>query len=526
VSARPLPSLSAALAALLAATAAAAPPEATRIFPPGVRRGATVTVKVAGSFPVWPVTVWSERPGLQWEPQADPGTFAVTAAADAPLGVHLPRFVSPEGASAPRRFVVGHLPESVESEPNDRVAEAGTVEALPAVVSGVLASSGDADCHRVRLAAGERLVAQADAHRLLRSPADLVLDVVDARGNVLARTLDAAGLDPRVSVVAPADGDYVVRVWGFPETPDSTIGLAGGETFVYRLSIGRGAFLVGTEPSALTAGGEAVVRPLGAGLDGAAAVPLVARGMTAPGTLWVALDGVAGMAEVAVTPLAVVAAGADAVAPPVVFTGVVNASGETRAHRFTTTKEGKLTLLLEGTAIGTLLDPLLAIRDPAGAIVASTDDPAARIAWNPPADGTFVAEVRDRRGQGSPAHGYRLTIRPDQPRVALSAAIDRIAGKTGTALEVPLAVEREHGYGEILDIVLVDPPPGVTAAAIQSPAEGDAAKKVALSITAAAPLSAPVRVAARVAGKPDAPPLPVRFGPEGLDTLWLGVTPP
>jgi len=516
--------------------AAAAPPEATRIFPPGVQRGATATVKVSGAFPVWPVTAWTDRPGTTWEPQAESGTYLVAAAADAPLGLHLVRFTSPEGSSAPRRFVVGHLPQLVETEPNDRPAlpdradRPGAFDGAAVVVDGVLAAAGDADCHRVHLAAGELLVAQADAHRLLRSPADLVLDVVDAAGNLHARNLDAAGLDPRVAFTAPAEGEYAVRVWGFPENPDSTIGLAGGEGFVYRLVLGRGRFLAGTLPLATSVGADAALEPLGFGLEGAAPIALAgaatASAGDAGGTVAVAIDGVAGMAEVAVVPRPVVAGGDAAVAAPVTFSGVLRAPGAVARHRVSAAAGAKLSFVVEGVAIGTLLDPLLAIRDEAGALLASTDDLPGRIAWTAPADGTVVAEIRDRRDQGSPAHGYRLTVTPDLPSVAVTSAVDRVTGKAGAAMEVALEVRREHGHAAVLEVVLVDPPEGVSAAPATSAAEGDSSKNVTLAITAAGPLSAPVRIVARDAAAAGAPPLPVRFGPEGLDTLWLGVTPP
>ena len=515
------------LALLPALVGTAAPPEVTRIFPPGVQRGATATVKVSGTFPAWPVTAWTDRPGTTWEPQAESGTFLVGAAADAPLGVHLVRFASPQGTSAPRRFLVGHLPQVVETEPNDRPDGAGAVDGAAVVVDGVLGAAGDADCHRVHLAAGELLVAQADAHRLLRSPADLVLDVVDTAGNLFARNLDATGLDPRVVFTAPADGDYAVRVWGFPENPDSTIGLAGGEGFVYRLTLGRGRFLTGTLPEAVSADADAALEPLGFGLDGAGPITLAAaaaRGGAATGTVGVALDGVAGLAEVAVVPRQVVAGGdGAAVAAPVTFSGVLRAPGDVARHHISAASGTKLTFVAEGTAIGTLLDPLLAIRDEAGALLASTDDLPGRIGWAAPADGTFTAEIRDRRGQGSPAHGYRLTVTPDLPSVALTCTLDRVTGKVGTAIEVAIDVQRQHGHAAVLDVVLVDPPEGVSAAPATSAGEGDSAKKVTLAITAAGPLSAPVRIVARDASAAGAPALPVRFGPEGLDTLWLGI---
>jgi hypothetical protein len=105
----------------------------------------------------------------------------VTVAPEAALGVHLVRFTTPEGATALRRFVVGHLPEIEETEPNDKPAAATAVGESVVVVNGVLGKGGDVDLYRVTLAAGETLVAQADANRLLGTAADLTLDVADAR---------------------------------------------------------------------------------------------------------------------------------------------------------------------------------------------------------------------------------------------------------------------------------------------------------------------------------------------------------
>jgi len=110
--------------------------------------------------------------------------------------------------------------------------------------------------------------------------------------------------------------------------------------------------------------------------------------------------------------------------------------------------------------------------------------------------------------------------------VNLACDVDRLSGEPGKPLELAITIGREHGFKESLDMVLVDPPPGVTAAAVPSPPEGDAAKKVKLVITAAEPFSGPIRVAARIAGAADAAPLPVRFGPEQIESVWLGIKAP
>jgi|694.fasta_scaffold31800_3 hypothetical protein len=519
----------------LPSAASAAPPEATRLFPPGAQRGTTVPVKVAGSFPTWPAAAWTERPGTLWEPQGESGTFAVTVAPDAALGVHLVRFTTPEGATAVRRFVVGHLPEIEETEPNDKPAAATVVAEPVVVVNGVLGKGGDVDLYRVTLGAGETLVAQADANRLLGTAADLTLEVADSRHSLLARNLDAAGLDPRVVFTAPVAGEYFVRVYGFPETADATIGLAGGEAFVYRLTLSKRGFLAATLPSAVSQGIDTQVAPLGWKMPAENAplpVPALALAPSATGArraVTVALEPIGGAVSLPVVEMPVVvvpqAEGAS-VPPPVLFSGVLTAAKQRLAHRFSATKDLGYSLLVEGISIGTAVDPILSIEDLEGKRLAITDDPAGTLSWKAPADGVYTAVVRDRRGSFGPAHGYRLTIRPDLPGVKVTCDVDRLSGEPGKPVELAITISREHGFKESLDLVLVDPPAGVTAAAVQSPPEGDAAKKVVLVITAPEPFSGEVRVAARIAAAADAAPLPVRFGPEGMETFWLGITAP
>jgi hypothetical protein len=519
----------------LASAASAAPPEATRLFPPGAQRGTTVTVKVAGSFPAWPAAAWTERPGTLWEPQGESGTFAVTVTPDAALGAHLVRFTTPEGATALRRFIVGHLPETEETEPNDKPTAATAVGEPVVVVNGVLGKGGDVDLYRVALAAGETLVAQADANRLLGTAADLTLDLTDARHSLLARNLDAAGLDPRVVFTAPVAGDYFVRVYGFPETADATIGLAGGEAFVYRLTLSKRGFLVATLPSAISQGTDPQVAAIGWKLPTEGAplpVPAAALAPSATGarrSVTVALEGIGGAVSLPVVEMPVVVvpqAEGGSAPPPVLFSGSLTAPKQRLAHRFSATKDVTYSLLVEGIAIGTAVDPVLSLEDIEGKRLAITDEPAGTLSWKAPADGVYAAVVRDRRGQSGPAHGYRRTIRPDLPEVKLACDGDRVTGEPGKPVELAITIGREHSFKEPLDIVLVDPPAGVTAAAVQSPPEGDAAKKVMLSITAIEPFSGPVRMAARIAGAADAAPLPVRFGPEGVESVWLGIKAP
>ncbi len=48
---------------------------------------------------------------------------------------------------------------------------------------------------------------------------DANLQIMDEKGNLLAQNLDHHGLDPQIVFSAPAYGNYLVRVFGFPSEP-------------------------------------------------------------------------------------------------------------------------------------------------------------------------------------------------------------------------------------------------------------------------------------------------------------------
>src|SRR5262249_10583750 len=130
---------------LLGSSALAAPPELKHLFPPGGGRGQVVEVTASGSFERWPLEVWADEPGVVFELGSEKGKLTARIAPDALPGVRLVRFYDESGASAPRPFVVGTLPEAVESEPNDEPGKAQDVKALPVVVNGRLGKRGDVD---------------------------------------------------------------------------------------------------------------------------------------------------------------------------------------------------------------------------------------------------------------------------------------------------------------------------------------------------------------------------------------------
>lgn len=167
-------------------------PWATSLYPAGGQRGHAVPVVVQGANLAAPVTTRVEISG------SAPDQLNVAG---------LP------GAAHTLPFVVGDLPEVLETEPNNEAADANPV-AVGSVFNGRLQRAGDVDAFRVTLAQGEAVTVDVLADRVLNSPVDLTLTVLDPQGKEAARNDDSAlsyGLDSRDPILqftAPTAGSY------------------------------------------------------------------------------------------------------------------------------------------------------------------------------------------------------------------------------------------------------------------------------------------------------------------------------
>jgi hypothetical protein len=149
-------------------------------------------------------------------------------------------------------FAVDELPEQLEQEPNNTVANSETIE-LARIINGRIGQPGDVDVFRIRGRAGETIVAEVLARRL-NSPLDSILQLTDAAGQQLAGNDDledqASGLnthhaDSYLMTTLPADGDYYLRIADAQNK--------GGPHFAYRLRLSapRPDFVLRLTPSTL-----------------------------------------------------------------------------------------------------------------------------------------------------------------------------------------------------------------------------------------------------------------------------------
>lgn len=534
---------------------AAEPPRFDHLFPFGGRTGSTVSVTVAGRLDPWPVKVWVEGDGLTVKVEDDKGKLTIEIADDAPLGVRKIRLYNEQGASWPRWFEITDLPEMEEAEPNAGDNEAQPIESLPVIVNGRLqASGGDLDSFTVQLDAGQWLVCDVRAFRL-GSPVDASLQVLDTQGIVLALNNDADSFDPLLAWQAEDAGTYIVRVFGFIEPARADVRFVTDAAAVYRLTITTGPYVHYAFPAGLQRGHAAPLHLFGwnLGATGRAVIRSVdaSRLPADVDAIAVSAPGAANRVHVQVGALPEAREVEPNDAPDVAFpvtlpctmNGRIDSAGDEDRFALTLTKGVPCRFAVLSSSLGFPLDAVLTIEDETGKRLASNDDGGtghdARLTWTPPADGTYIAAVRDLLGTGGAEYVYRLEMTyadPTAPAFRATVENHTYALAPGATAPMAVTVSRLDGYAGPIMVMVDHLPPGVTATSAAVPAKGG---KVTLTLSAAAdakPAGQPVRVLT-IATEGDTPLVRTALAPikgqthakaivtDTTEHVWLTVTP-
>jgi hypothetical protein len=529
--------------------AAAAPPSLDLLFPAGAQRGQAVTVTASGSFSHWPAQVWTADDSITAHCLLEKGKVSLTAAPNARVGVHWIRVFDEEGATALRPFLVGTLPEVVEAEPNDDPTRPQPLASPCVTINGKLGRSGDVDGFAVPLKKGQTLVAALEANRQLGAPLDGLLQVVSPHGFVLTENDDGPDPDPFLAFQAPADGTYVIRTFAFPAVPDSRIGFAGGDAYVYRLTLTTQGFLDHVYPLAVSRETPGKVEAAGWNIDERARwLEVVVTGSedAAQASLDHPLLANAGAIRLEDHAVAIevepnAAASPQDVTLPVTISGRIDPPGDQDAYRFLAHKGEKWQLRVESRSLGHPLDAVLRVLDAAGKVVAEVDDPGSRrrnttrdpeLTFTAPADEAYRIVVRDLNGQGSFRHAYRLTAAAAQPGFTLTLASDRFTLTPDKPLKIPVTVARDDGFTAAIDVEALGLPENVIATQVTSKPSGPSAKTVNLELCAhQGPWSGPIRITGRAQLADSlARPVPATTPLAGFATptelLWLTVLKP
>jgi hypothetical protein len=485
-------------------------PSGTHIFPAGARQGTVVTVRVGGEcLPpgmkfhltgdgVSAPAVLGAEVKVRYEPSASrlprdaDGIGAaisyprewqseVTVAASAAPGVRFWRVSGAWGGTRPRPFVVGDLPEFIETEPNSRPDRAERIT-LPVVVNGQIAGERDQDYFVFAARAGEVVVCDVMAARI-GSPLDPVVTIADVSGSKLEVQEVRVGGDPVVAFRAPATGDYRLHV--------ANLGFQGGPEYVYRITLSTRPYAAfAFPPGGRTNETRAVDLYTLTGSDRFDVVheqvtfpgiagPFWFRGTTLSAGEWPE------MASTGTNPAA-----AQELTAPVTVNGRFLAADQEDWYRFSAKKGEAFTITGEPFTRDSAALPSIALLGSgdgvlASASAASSTDGTAAVYWSAPADGVYRLRLRDLQfgTRGGPEFIYRLTVRRARPDFSLRLGADCVnvvqAGKT----EIDLQVRRSGGFAGPVDLVATGLPEGVTIEPARVP-EGVSTLKLTVSAKA------------------------------------------
>jgi hypothetical protein len=220
--------------------------------PVGAAAGASVEIEVGGRDLEDAKELRFDHPGIRAELLKE-NRFLVKVAADVPEGTYDARLVGRFGVSNPRLFAVHRgVTDVAEKEPNNTPDVAQAI-ALNSAINGVADGNGQ-DLFRITLKQGQRLAIDCQAEKL-DSELDGVLTVSMTDGRIVASNSDYFGRDPYLSIVAPADGDYLIML--------NDLSYRGG--FPYRLLVTDRAVVENVFPRAVEAGKSVELTAFGSG---------------------------------------------------------------------------------------------------------------------------------------------------------------------------------------------------------------------------------------------------------------------
>ena len=184
-------------------------PYASHVYPSAVQAGKRVEVELIGPAA-------SVKPRLAITAPAKPGMHALALDTGA-------------GVTNPVPVYVSDLPQVNEREPNDTQITATRVT-VPCGINGRIDKARDVDHFVFAAKKGQAIHFEVKARRfgtLFRSSLDSMLEILNAKGVVVAQNDDANGKDSALTFAPPADGDYTLRI--------RDLNSKGGPTFVYHI---------------------------------------------------------------------------------------------------------------------------------------------------------------------------------------------------------------------------------------------------------------------------------------------------
>jgi hypothetical protein len=404
----------------------------------------------------------------------------IVIAADAVPGDRELRLGTPEGLTNPLRFQVGLAPETVAQEANEASPPPGTATDLPMVFNGQLLP-GEVDRFRFRAHAGQNLVMEAQARRLIPYMADAVpgwfqavLTLYNSNGRELAYADDyRISPDPVLFYHVPLDGEYVVEV------RDAIY--RGREDFIYRLLIGERPFVTQMFPLGGSTGTEAMVSIGGWNLPESRLKldtrpgPEDVRYAVLNRDKWISnrLPYVVDeLPECTDTEPNDAGANAQCLTPPQAVNGRISRPGDADVFCFDGRANDEIVAEVFARRLDSPLDSLLRVTDAAARLLAWNDDTEDKgtglsthhadsyVSLRLPTDGRYFVQITDAQGHGGEEYAYRLRVGPPRPRFDLRVTPSAVNVAAGCAAVLTVHALRRDGFDGDIELALKDAPPG------------------------------------------------------------------
>jgi hypothetical protein len=480
-------------------------PTSTHIFPAGGRRGTTVKVRV-GTECAPPGTRFSifgkgvKAPSLLGEKLNDDGELSprrppteipitypiqwaseITIAADAPIGPVFWRLSCAQGGTASRPFVIGDLPEYLETESNSTFETAEQIT-LPVTVNGRIHGERDSDYFRFSAEPGTVVVCDVLAGRL-GSRLDPVVEILDSAGRKINAELMHIGSDPVLAFRADSQNDYVLRI--------SNVTVHGDPAHVYRINITTKPFVRFAFPAGGQAGTDREIQFYAmSGTDSPHVTtrkvsfpPLKSGSPTQPGFQDDAnsfLLDVTGHTNVVEQEPNDLVSSAMKLNLPVTVDGRMLTKIDEDWFEFSADKGERYSIVCRAVPAGTITLPALLLTDANGkqlksVLSAESVNRECRLDWTAPQTGVYRLRVRDLQYgiRGGAEFIYRLTLRRATPDFSLRIASDGLNITQGKICKVAITVNRIGGFEEPIDLSIEGLPEGITVEKNQIPAKAN-----------------------------------------------------
>ena len=501
------------------ATAEEKAPSLGGLFPAGCSRSETVTVTALGNFSTWPPKAWildesENTTRVTCRVLEEKGKLEISAPEDAEPGIYWLRLYNAAGASSPRPFLVSTLPGILEKNAGSQAGDPLSLKNTGVMVHGRLEKKGEVDKIAISLETGAVLVADLLASRVLASPMDASLQVTSPAGFILAENDDDQGVDPRIVFRAPAPGLYIVRIFSFPAKPNSTIQFAGENSYVYRLALTTGPFIE-------------YAYPLAAGLSGSRQLTL--NGWNIPADRKLARTSAV---EERTQGTIRIPGGANRVpitredgdivteekyprtgkllkpSGTLLLSGRTGSPGERDVFLLTSSEKRKLSVSVKARELGSLLDPVLSIKDPDSKTVSEADDTDGgldcKTEFTAAGGKTYQIEITDRYSHGGQRFYYLLRVATPEKGFSLALGSDSFVLENGMKLEIPVTITRHGGFDRKILVTATGLPDGIRSTTAESVPGQDSAKAVKLILEGtAAPLGIPFRIIGKTGEKED-----------------------